>query len=65
LNARGEKRAQRAADGDGRKGLTMSFDRQQYGRKTACNKDERAKSVIPEIVFHDVSRDLDDRGGAL
>ena len=53
LNARREKRTERAADGDGRQGFSMSLQREQEGRQSTGDEDERAKGEVSEIVFHD------------
>jgi len=65
LNARREKRAEGAADGDGRESLSVSLERQHDCGKASRNEDQRAQSEVSEIVFHDVIRDLDDRGRSL
>lgn len=65
LHARREEGPQRTADGDRGKGLPVSMEREQRRGQTAGQKDERAESVVLEVVSHIVNGGLDDRRRAL
>jgi hypothetical protein len=45
---------ERAANGERGKGLPLPFERQHQRSQPARNEDQRPKSDIPKIEFHDV-----------
>jgi hypothetical protein len=47
-----EDRAERASDGHGRQRLTIAFQREERGRNSSGNENQRTEKDVLEIVFH-------------